>query len=78
MFYLFWCFRDLPKLNLIWDFLVTNILSREPSRAQEANEGGHEAQKSTGGLGPCPGRATLARLSLRPPMPYIFVPDCSA
>jgi hypothetical protein len=32
--------------------------SREPSRAQEVNKGGHEAQTRPGGTGSWPGRAT--------------------
>jgi hypothetical protein len=52
LFCVFWCFRNLLELKLTWDFLGINILSRELSRAQEVNNGGHEAQKSTGGMDP--------------------------
>jgi hypothetical protein len=77
MFCVFLRFRNLPKLKLIWDFLCVNILSREPSRAQEVNEGGHEAQKSTGGVAPSPGRATHAQMNIEAPMPSIFISWCS-
>jgi hypothetical protein len=66
-------FRNLPELNFTWYFLGINILSWEPSGAQEVNEGGHEAQKSTCGMGPRLGHATHARLYLRPLIPSIFV-----
>jgi hypothetical protein len=54
-------------------FLSVNILSREPCGAQEVNKGGHGGQTRPGGMGSGPGHATQARLSLRPPMPSIFV-----
>jgi hypothetical protein len=58
MFCVFLRFRNLPELKLTWNFSGINILSREPSRAQEVNEGGHEGQTSTGGVGPRPGHPT--------------------
>jgi hypothetical protein len=78
LFCVFWHFRNLPELNLTWDLSGINILSREPSRAQEVNEGGHEDQTSIGSAGPSPDRATRCRLALGHPMPSLFVPDCSA
>jgi hypothetical protein len=73
LFCVFLHFRNLPKLKLTWDFLGVNILPREAHRAQEVEEGGHEAHLSIGATGPSPGRATHARLSLRPLMPSIFI-----
>jgi hypothetical protein len=73
----FWCFKSLFELKLTWDFLDINILSWEPSGAQEANEGGHEIQTSTGGAGQGPGHATRSCLSLEAPMPSTFVSWCS-
>jgi hypothetical protein len=52
LFCVFLRFKNLTKLKLIWDFSGVNTLSREPSGAQEVNEGGYEAQKSTCGMGP--------------------------
>jgi hypothetical protein len=78
LFCVFWHFRNLLELKLTWDFLGINILSREPSRAQEVNEVGHEGQTRLGGMGPRPGRATQARLSLKAPMSSIFVSWSSA
>jgi hypothetical protein len=63
---------------LTWDFLGINILSQEASRDREVNEKGHEAQMSTGGMGPMPGRTTLPCLVLGPPMSSIFISDWSA
>jgi hypothetical protein len=63
----------LPKLKLTLDFLGVNILSREPSGAQEVNEGGHEAHLSMDGTGPRPIRATMSCLSLEAPMLSIFI-----
>jgi hypothetical protein len=57
LFCVFLRFRNLPKLKLIWDFLGVNILSWEPSEAQEVNEGGHGGQTRLGGTSPWPGRA---------------------
>jgi hypothetical protein len=66
-------FQGPSGLKLTWDFLGVNILPREAPGAQEVNEGGHETQKRPGGMGPSPGRATLSRLMLKPPLPSIFV-----
>jgi hypothetical protein len=66
-------FKNLPEHKLTSDFLGVNILSREPSRAQEVNEGGHEGQTRPGGAGPWPSCATQARLGLGPPILSIFV-----
>jgi hypothetical protein len=52
MFCVFLRFRNLPELKLTWDFLGVNILSREPSRAKEVNEMGHDDQMRHGGMGP--------------------------
>jgi hypothetical protein len=73
LFCVFLCFRDLSGLKLAWDFLGVHILPREAPGAQEVNEGGHEAQKRLGGMGPSPGRATLSRLMLKPLLPSIFI-----
>jgi hypothetical protein len=54
----FLSFRNLPELKLTQDFWSVNILPREAPGAQEVNEGGHEAQKRSGGTCPQPGRAT--------------------
>jgi hypothetical protein len=78
LFCVFWHFRNLPKLKLTWDSSGVNVLSREESRAQEVNEGGHEAQTILGGTGPWRSRATQVRLVLEPPMSSMFVSDCSA
>jgi hypothetical protein len=67
-------FRVLPELKFTWDFSGVNILSWEPSREQEVNEGGHEGQTRLGGAGPWPGHAPnlvwasslWCRLSLSP------------
>jgi hypothetical protein len=72
MFCIFLRFRNLPKLKLTWDFSGINILSREPSWAQEFNEVGPEAQKSTGAATK-PGRTTHACLSVEALMPSIFI-----
>jgi hypothetical protein len=44
LFCVFLRFRNLPELKLAWDFLGINILSWEPSGAQEVNEGGDTSQ----------------------------------
>jgi hypothetical protein len=58
---------------LTCNFSGINILSREPSGAQEVNEGGHEGQNRPGGAGPRLGRTTWLRLGLEPPIQSIFV-----
>jgi hypothetical protein len=47
-------FQHRRELKLTWDFLRVNILSREPSGAQEVNKVGHEGQTRLGGAGPRP------------------------
>jgi hypothetical protein len=60
LFCVFFRFRNLSNLKLIWDFFSVNILSREPP-GEEVNEMGPRDQPSTGGAG----RATHAHLGLR-------------
>jgi hypothetical protein len=71
-------FQEPSRTQIDLGFFGINILSCEPSGAQEVNEGGHEAHLSMGGMGPRPGRATMSRLRLEPPMSSIFVSRCLA
>jgi hypothetical protein len=73
LFCVFWHFRNLPELQLTWDFLFVNIWSQEAPRAQEVNEVGHEAQKSTCGMVTMPDHTTYACLALEPPMSSVFI-----
>jgi hypothetical protein len=73
LFCVFLCFRNLTELKLTWVFSSVNILSREPSGAQEVNEVDHYGQTSTGGATTRPDRTTHAHLGLEAPMPSIFV-----
>jgi hypothetical protein len=75
---IFFCFRDLPRLKLTWDFSGVNILPREAPRGEEVNEARPRGQTSIGGAGPWPGRATHNRLGIEPPLPFIFVSRRSA
>jgi hypothetical protein len=74
----FFCFRDLPRLKLTWDFSGVNILPREEPGGEEVNETRPRGQTSIGGMGPWPGRATHNCLGLEPPLPLIFVSRRSA
>jgi hypothetical protein len=73
LFCVFWHFRNLPELQLTWDFSFVNIWSQEAPRAQEVNEVGHEAQKSTCGMVTMPDHTTYACLALEPPMSSVFI-----
>jgi hypothetical protein len=45
-------FREPSRTQIAWDFSGVNILSREPSGAQEVNKGDHGSQTRPGGAGP--------------------------
>jgi hypothetical protein len=51
LFCVFLYFRNLPELKVTWNFLGINILSQEPSGAQEVNKVGQEGQTRPGGVG---------------------------
>jgi hypothetical protein len=74
--YVFFKFRGpsgtLTEIGLFWHYYFSR---RKSMRRRSAREGHCEAQTSTGGVGPRPGHATLARFCLEPPMPSIMISD---